>query len=440
MEAQTPDGVHVIMLDNGAKITCEDEAMLQAMYSRDPASVKEHLEKVTKTGSGKFMDMFYVGYGHKSIGDCGSVTLFIEGCSMLAAKAIQDWQLYSGQEVSTRYVDFSKQKFMDPLETGIGEKLREFYVKWLPVMEKYIADRNPKPENEKPIVYQKAIKAAAFDVMRGFLPAGATTSLAWHANLRQTADKLMYLRHHPLKEVREIAIAMQKVLSHGAPHSFNQKTYPETEKYILRWMCREYYFNPTWNPDSDCLLKSSNIDIAIYNEYKELLEKRPTKTEIPALVNQCGTLTFEFLLDYGSYRDLQRHRSLIQTMPRLGMKYGFEQWYFDQLPNEMLPAAHELLAKIEKILTDPEFDNIYNQYSIPMGYRVPMRISGGLASMIYFAELRSGITVHATLRKKAIAIGQKIQQVCPGVILLDLDLSEDRFNTKRGTQDITVRS
>jgi hypothetical protein len=30
---------------------------------------------------------------------------------MLGAKAIQDSKLYNGQEASTRYVDFSKQKF-----------------------------------------------------------------------------------------------------------------------------------------------------------------------------------------------------------------------------------------------------------------------------------------------------------------------------------------
>jgi hypothetical protein len=32
---------------------------------------------------------------------------------MLVAKAIQDNKLYSGQEASTRYVDFSKQKFIN---------------------------------------------------------------------------------------------------------------------------------------------------------------------------------------------------------------------------------------------------------------------------------------------------------------------------------------
>nr|MDP9127602.1 thymidylate synthase [Pseudomonadota bacterium] len=52
----------------------EDLAMLQALYSRSPASVLSHLEKLKQTGSGKFMDNYYVGYGHASIGDCGATT------------------------------------------------------------------------------------------------------------------------------------------------------------------------------------------------------------------------------------------------------------------------------------------------------------------------------------------------------------------------------
>jgi hypothetical protein len=75
----------------------QDVAMMQALYSRSSASVEEHVEKVRATGSGKFMEKFYVGYGHASIADCGSTTVFIEGVSMLVAKAVQDWPLYSGQ-------------------------------------------------------------------------------------------------------------------------------------------------------------------------------------------------------------------------------------------------------------------------------------------------------------------------------------------------------
>src|SRR4030042_5043290 len=96
----------------------QDIAMMQALYSRSPMSVKDHVEKVKQSGSGKFMERFYIGYGHASIADCGSTTIFIEGVSILGDKAIQDWPLYSGQETSTRYVDMAKQLIIDPVQTN----------------------------------------------------------------------------------------------------------------------------------------------------------------------------------------------------------------------------------------------------------------------------------------------------------------------------------
>jgi hypothetical protein len=96
----------------------EPLAMLQALYSRDPRSVLDHIDRVHKVGAEKFMGSFYVGYGHKSIGDCGTTTIFIEQVSMLCAKAFQDWPLYNGQEASTRYLDMSKQEVLNPLKSS----------------------------------------------------------------------------------------------------------------------------------------------------------------------------------------------------------------------------------------------------------------------------------------------------------------------------------
>src|SRR3989344_7124856 len=105
----------VIVLDTGAVIGPESSAMLQALHSRSTGGLESHLKILAEKGPENFMKNFYVGYGHKSIGDCGSITLFIEGISMLAAKAIQDWPLYSGQESSTRYIDFQIQPFKNPI-------------------------------------------------------------------------------------------------------------------------------------------------------------------------------------------------------------------------------------------------------------------------------------------------------------------------------------
>ncbi len=53
----------VIVLDGNEVPSPEDMAMIQALYSRSPQSVRLHLEKVKESGSEKFHENFYVGYG-----------------------------------------------------------------------------------------------------------------------------------------------------------------------------------------------------------------------------------------------------------------------------------------------------------------------------------------------------------------------------------------
>lgn len=49
-----------------------------------------------------------------------------------------------------------------------------------------------------------------------------------------------------------------------------------------------------------------------------LIESRPNeKTELPAFLDSIGTLTYEYQLDFGSFRDVQRHRAPFQRMPLL---------------------------------------------------------------------------------------------------------------------------
>jgi thymidylate synthase ThyX len=205
----------------------EDNAMLQALYSRSAESVEEHVKKVRETSSGKFMERFYIGYGHASIADCGSTTLFIEGLSILADKAVQDWQLYSGQETSTRYVDMTRQPIIDPLKTEESKKIldrwMEFYIGSQEPVGRHLMQKYPMKPDEDEVMYQKAIKARTFDILRGFLPAGITTQLSWHTNLRQAWDKLSVMRHNPLPEIREIAEEMLEKLKGKYSHSFSQE-------------------------------------------------------------------------------------------------------------------------------------------------------------------------------------------------------------------------
>lgn len=440
IEVKIAGGGKVIVLDTGSVIGPEAAAMLQALHSRYLGGLRDHLKILSEKGPDNFMKNFYVGYGHKSIGDCGTASLFIEGVSMLVAKAIQDWPLYSGQESSTRYIDFKIQPFKNPLGTKEGEEIleayRKFYTEALEPTKKYLKKQFPISEGEKENIYNKAIDARAFDTLRGFLPAGSATNLAWHTNLRQAADKLAIIRHHPLLEVRNTAEAIEKALLKAFPNSFGHKHYEETENYNKYWMSQDYYYH-----DKNCPnFKVANNSVNTKLLPKKILEDRPMKTELPKYLAEAGALQFEFLLDFGSFRDIQRHRAVVQRMPLLTTEIGFEEWYLRELPKELQLKAKTFLKKQEEKVKKLKISKEEKQYYIAMGYNISNRLTGNIPALVYLAELRSTRFVHPTLRNKAKMIANTLLKLFSKFgLVIHLDKETDRFDIKRGEHDIVLK-
>ncbi|MES2930696.1 MAG: FAD-dependent thymidylate synthase [Patescibacteria group bacterium] len=430
----------VIVLDTGSVIGPESSAMLQALHSRSTNGLEGHLKILAQKGSENFMKNFYVGYGHKSIGDCGTASLFIEGVSMLVAKAIQDWPLYSGQESSTRYVDFKVQPFKNPSLSEEGnlilEAWRGFYTDSFDQTVSYLKTQFPINEGESESIYIKAINARAFDILRGFLPAGAVTNLAWSTNLRQAADKLLTLRHHPLSEVRETANAIEAALIEAFPNSFGHKRYESTEEYDEYCMTNDYYYHKPDCPEFE--MTSNSIDTNLLP--KEILTRRPAKTELPKHLGEAGVLQFEFLLDFGSFRDIQRHRAVIQRMPLLTTELGFEEWYIGELPEAIREKARIFLKKQEERIRALPITKEEKQYYTAMGYKISNRMTGNLPALVYLAELRATRFVHPTLRKRAKQLADILSETFgPNGLVMHLDEEIDRFDIKRGEHDIVLK-
>jgi len=444
----------------------EDTAMLQALYSRSAESVDVHLEKVRQSGSGKFMSNFYVGYGHKSIADCGSTTMFIEGVSLLAAKAVQDWPLYSGQETSTRYIDMSQQPIRDPFGTPQSKEILDgwmaFYVSKQDAIGEIIRQRYPKRPDEKQDTYDRAVKARTFDIMRGFLPAGITTQLSWHTNLRQAGDHLSCMIHHPAPEVVQLALGLKNQLrdrypSSGFELSLASVSGVDNKNQALRdvrqdWenrVAKAFTYSATLDAQHDQIFVASvhGRPIELFagarnmglRRYAEILATRPKGCVLPHFLTDLGQYTFEFLLDFGSFRDLQRHRNGVIRMPLLDVSWGFERWYVTELGDlwqEADKLIEEQTARIRRLPDDP----VARQYYTALGFRVPCQVMMGLPSLLYFLELRSGKTVHPTLRKQVHSMIRIFQKNHPhDQIALHVDLDPDDWDVRRGDQTITAK-
>jgi thymidylate synthase ThyX len=428
----------------------EDRAMLQALYSRSPAPVAEHLKRVKKVGSGRFMGQYYLGYGHKSIGDCGYTTIFIEGISMLAAKAIQDNPLGNYQECSTRYLDFSNQPFYARTAEVqlLTDAWRPIYLKALPLVKNHVANVYSAeevippgtPKEKQDAVYSKTLDAITFDIVRGLLPCGATTSVAWTTSLRKLQEHCEYLSFHPLAEVRYIATGILEEASKRYPNSVHPVTDRTREAYDRANAGLDNYYDTLSHPEWIAYPMTAQYvgSPPAINARLASLKREKGDPWPRALQNEAWVMV-QGLIDFGSYRDLQRHRNGPVSMPLVNAKHGLHPWYMDYYASVGL--ADEVQERYRAAAEDTTYSSeVERQYAFPMATQVSVRMNWNLGQYVYVQELRSGRTVHPTLREFLSLMRARLAGQVPNLDrLLFIDTEPNYYQSRRGTQDITPK-
>lgn len=393
--------VHVLLTEPGPL----EAATLAAMYSRSVAGVEEMSDKVKSDTAENFFEKFFVGYGHNSIGDLAQVSLFIEGIPMYIATAIQHSPLYNGQESSTRYINFKKQKPSFTSDPTLYREQINRYEHALEVVEHNIQIKNihvlqaaehndPKQHN----VILRAIRARAFDICRGLIPLGASTNVAWFASIRVICEHLawMYTIPNPIFGIYAMAI-----------HRALKEVYPKAIGLA---------------PDA---VKHPRIDPYL-THIRDSVAKR-----------------FEGPLDFGSYRDLHRHRAGWQafSMPAPGldvMQATKPNWYTSMLQVHSEAAHKELLDTREtsflpSIITPAmELDHALMMTPVPACY-----IPGSQEMYDYFVRLRSKTSVHPTLRQ--FIANQKSYQLHNALAAPIPDAGHFGFFEQRGEETILYK-
>lgn len=419
----------------------QDGAMLAALYSRSADSVEKHIERVRAAGSGKFISKWFVGFGDQSIGDNGSITVFIEDISIIAAKAIEHWLLFNGIEPSSRYIDMSSRGMVIPPElsayrtasvdrlVNYAADLTQMYTK---AVEQGVADtrrKHPRTEDTTEAEYEAAIHAWVFDRARGLLPAGTRTCVAWHSTLRQMGAQLFWLLNHPLVEVRKIATTLLGLCRDVYPDTFTTKSNPRAEdwgktlNFVLQYQ--------------DCASRTTTVNVSLTEYGKTMLPMlklhladRPRKVQLPPEFSLMGTVEAGGMLDYGSFRDLQRHRQFCPAVPLLSTRLGVAPFYANGLPSEAVLLMNSMPDEVH-------VDALYKQYFTPMAYQVPVRAVYTIPGFIHLVELRSWAGSHDTLRKlvQDWAYAAKGQLPIP----LHVDIRPSTFNVQRGKQTIRLK-
>jgi hypothetical protein len=351
---------------------------------------------------------------------------------------------------------------------AIQQGWMDVYNRYMPVVNEALSKIYPYDESQYSSAksWEKAVQARAFDTLRSLLPVGTGTLLSWHTNLRQARDHLRHLKSHPLKEIREVAGCVFESLHSRYGNSFNgeemsedSERYRDRDAYAVRNSLKNHVLIPDealkdLSPEETQRLEQGeviiddfyvNIDAA--NDREAEAFDRPRGAPLSRRLMKYGSYNLSFLLDFGSYRDIQRHRNGYCPVPLVGGRFGFHKWYLDELQT-ILPAEQfaalkgeidALLKRIDK-LTVPgqQRDPLKDQYLYPMGMACLCQLSYCIPQMVYVSELRSGKTVHPSLRVVSHQMARQLQQRHPDLKLY-VDYDEDSWTAKRGDQDIVER-
>lgn len=437
-------------------------AVLFAQVSRSAAGFRENLLKLMEEeglegnapgGSGfdqarasAFHEKWVLGYGHSSVAEHATLHLAVEELSMLAAKALEEARLASFTEKSSRYQVFDAGRFHTPVEwRGLPEEgealamVKELYATYARLYRQRLVELEAegKPQALSERAWRQALHAGACDTARYFLPAGACTSLGMTLNARSLAHLIRRLRAHGLEELRRLGDALEAegrqitpvLLKHSQPTPY-QATFPQTLRQALdkglSALGRQPIDGETprvrvldATPDGEArvladwlfqaqelpLEQARAVALGMDQEerrllFQEILGGRGPHDAAPRALEQA-VVTAEFCLDYGAFRDLQRHRLASQTLQPLGCLWGWD------LPDELAlgPARQELEDLLGRVAALWERLARHHReaaaYGVPLAFRHRFVLTLNLREADHLIRLRSTPAGHMSYRRAA---------------------------------------
>ena len=440
-----------------------DEAGFQA-----PSTSQDSRLALNKAQS--FYDRILDGYGDDSIGELGGAHLALEQVSILATKVLEDARIGgSPLEKSTRYVSFAQQIngdfqfYKDPrvlasahaelyLETN--RELFRTYAKLIEPVRDYLRKVLPPEPAQPQAAYERSIRARGFDLLRGLLPASTLTNMGVFGNGRFFEGLLIRLRLQTLQEFQNLASAAEQELQQVIPsfirradpthrHFYSQlKFQQQSQDFFNRWVQPPTLKSSTPQSASVELLSydpEAEIEVlaALFYENSELpfaqarenvrglsdqeresllrqwAELREHRRHKPGRALEHASYTFDIVGDYGSYRDLQRHRILTQERQRLTTRLGYT------IPGSLVDAGLE--NPVRKVLEKAAsaFEVLEErfpqeaQYVVPMAYQLRWSLKINLRSLMWLVELRTTPQGHENYRWLAQQMFQRVQEVQP---------------------------
>jgi len=184
----------------------------------------------------------FVEYGDDSVAQLGGVHLACEQASNLLTKVLEWGRLMSYLEQSTRYIAYDSRLdgryryFRDPgvLASPLGtryvgdlDRLFDTYAELVPLMQEFFRAAVPQEPGDSDFVYRQALRARAFDAVRGVLPGASLSNVGIYGTGQGYEQLLLRMRANPLPEARGYADLMLTELRKVIPSFLKRVDLPE---------------------------------------------------------------------------------------------------------------------------------------------------------------------------------------------------------------------
>lgn len=434
----------------------EVRAVTFAKCSRSPESFAEIAKELTEEKSKEFHEKWVVGYGHSSVAEHAVLSIAIENVSILATKVIEDNRLASYTEKSTRYQIFNSNKCYKPkkiMDSPFGKLyvetanfLFDTYTALTPKVIEFVKNKFPRSPEMTEKMYETISKAKSCDIVRYILPTATLTNLGMTVNARNLEYAITKLLSHQLEEMQDIGKELKEAALLVTPTLIK---YADANTYIKETGAALQNFSDSTLPKEELTAHENQAILATYDKdaldrvvtpllykhsklsYSKIAEKvknlpQTEKEKIfDETLSKMGQFdrpprefehtyyTFDILIDYGAFRDVQRHRMCTQTNQEIAPEYGYA------MPDDIVAAgfqkeyetcAKKAAAAYQEIAK--QFP-VEAQYILPLAYRKRVLITWNLRELFHFIPLRSSKRGHISYRRIAWQIWDEINRVHP---------------------------
>lgn len=415
-------------------------------------------------------DRVFFEYGDDSVAQLGGVHLACEQASNVLTKVLEWGRLMSYLEQSTRYIPYDTRiggryrYYRDPevLQSSLGtryvgdmDRLFDSYGQLVPQMSDFFREAFPKGPGDSDFVHRQAIRAKAFDTLRGILPAASLSNVGIYGTGQGYEALLLRMRSHWLPEARAYADMMLTELRKVIPSFLKRVDLPD------RGVAWSGYLADTRDATAELAAEllgsmasagagsglsmvagddSGAADVSLVDfdpdaEIKMVAamlypHSHLSETDIEQQVRAMSTddrlrvvhayagdrsnrrhkpgralercsYRFDVLADYGAFRDLQRHRMLTVDWQQLSPRHGYVRPAAIDVAG--CGAGFDEAMERSAMLHDAMVGEFPHQapYAVSFGYRVRFSMQMNAREAMHLIELRTIPQGHAAYRRVA---------------------------------------